>query len=322
MADPSDSKPPFRPKSVTLMVCTYRREDLLPRFMKSVAALKVPRGVKLHLVLADNNPENQFDAYIGALLKTLPFTSSYGHEPTAGYANARNLALRLALETQAELFAFADDDMELDVGWLEGHLRSHAEFGCDVIGGAIARTGSRHEHGRRFSHGQVCLTQGTGNVSFRRWLIAEEGLRLRFDERFNKTGGEDQAFFAAARQGGAVIVFSAWPVIHDPQSDAEGWIEELENKARVSAVMHRNRVVRARKEQGLVAGLKQAIGGVRFGLKGAAGLADHALSRLIGRSERAEKKRVSAMKNIDKMVQGFRGLAGDYVARQDVRRGG
>ncbi|MGD9868437.1 MAG: glycosyltransferase family 2 protein [Hyphomicrobiales bacterium] len=320
MGDPSD-KPAFRPGNVTLMVCTYRREDLLPRFIQSVAALKVPRGVKLHLVVSDNNPESHFDAYIGALLKKLRFKSSYGHEPQAGYANARNLAIRLALETPAELFAFADDDMELDPGWLEGHLRSHAEFGTDVIGGAIARKGSRHEHGRRFSHGQICVTQGTGNVSFRRWLIAEEGLRLRFDERFNKTGGEDQAFFAAAREGGAVIVFSAWPVIHDPQSEQD-WLEELENKARVSAVMHRNRVVRARKERNILAGLLVALGGLRFGLKGLVGYADYGASRATGHGERAEKKRVSAMKNIDKMRQGFRGLAGDYVARQDVRRGG
>ena len=165
--------------NVTLMVCTYRRPEALPKFLESVAKLDIPAGIGFHLCVADNNQESHYDCYIGSALARLPFPHSNGHEPKPGYSNTRNCALTLALKTKADLLAFSDDDMELDPGWLKGHLRTHAEFDCDIAGGAIQRRGGRHVLGRRFKHGQICDKQGAGNVSFRRWIIDAEGLALR-----------------------------------------------------------------------------------------------------------------------------------------------
>jgi len=302
------------------MVCTYKRPDLLPRFLLSVEQLKIPKGINLHIAVSDNNAESHYDRYIRAALERLPFAHSYGHEPEQGYSNARNNALALALETPADLLAFSDDDMELDPGWLAGHLRSHAEFECDVIGGAIQGRMSGHAHGRRWQHGEVCPTQGAGNVSFRRWLVDGGGLGLRFDQRFNKTGREDQVFFSEANRRGARIVFSAYPVIHDPVMGGEGWLDELLNKAAVSAIMHRNDIVRLRKEEGFLKALGATVWSIRFGIKYLLAQIDLAVSTLLGRAKRAELKRVSVCKNGRKMIEAFKGLSGDYVARSDVRR--
>jgi len=310
-------------KRVTLMVCTYRRPEHFPRFVDSVARLKMPAGISFHLAVADNNPESHYDRYIGAALRDLPCDHSYGHDPQPGYANARNLALTLAQETEADLLAFSDDDMLLDPGWLEGHLRSHAEFDCDVVGGAIHGRGSasKHEHGRRFAHGEECSVQGAGNVSFRRWLIDEPGLSLTFDPAFNKTGREDQDFFARAHAAGARIIFSRWPVIHDPSMEGDNWLPELMNKADVSAIMLRNDIVKLRKEKGLPRAILSALWCTRFAAKYLMSQAGAAANTLTGREHAATLKRVSAHKNRRKFTEAFRGLSGDYVSRSDIRRG-
>lgn len=308
-------------KRVTLMVCTYKRPNTFPKFIDAVSRMRVPRGIEFHVAVADNNPTSQRDAYIARALDRLQFAYSYGHEPEAGYSSARNKALELAHATAPDLLAFSDDDMELDEGWLEGHLRSHAEFDCDVVGGAIHRRGGKHEHGRRFSHGEACKVQGAGNVSFRSWLTDADGLALTFDARFNKTGREDQSFFSLAHAQGAKIVFSAYPVVHDPSMEGDNWLPELMNKAEVSAIMLRNDIVQLRKERGLLPAVAAALWSVRFGLKYLASLAGIAISRMLGQSRRADLKRVSAHKNGRKFVEAFKGLSGDTVSRGDVRQG-
>ena len=302
------------------MVCTYKRPDHFQRFLQSVAKLSIPENTGFHMAVCDNNAESHFDRYIRNALTQLPFSYSYGHEPAAGYSNARNKALELALATQAELFAFSDDDMELDPGWLEGHLRSFEEFDCDIIGGAIEGQVQSGQPRRRWQHGEECGTQGAGNVSFRRWIAAPDGIGLRFDPQFNKLGREDQAFFTAAREQGARIIFSSYPVIFDPAMTGSDWRDELANKADVSAVMQRNDIVKIRKERGYLWALLGALWNVRFGAKFLVAQSERALYFLLGQARRAEAKRLTAYKNMRKMVESFRGLKGDYVARSDVRR--
>jgi hypothetical protein len=59
---------------------------------------------------------------------------------------------------------------------------------------------------------------------------------------------------------------------------------------------------------------------LRFGLKSLPIYLDYRVSRLFNASDPAAQKHVSAYKNFQKMAQGFKGLGGDYVARQAVRR--
>lgn len=309
----------FRPRSVTLAVCTYRRPELFAKFVQSVLALDLPPDVDFRLVVADNNKESQREAYIGRLLADLPFHSLYGHEPSPGYSNARNMALTLALQTEAEIIGFVDDDLTLHPDWLKGLLQSYAEFPADVIGGAVDAGGSIHR--RWFTHGKPCDFMGTRNVSFKRWLIDKTGPALRFDPRFNQTGGEDQAFFAEAVRHQARIVYSHYSLVHDDSLGGEmERAEELANKARTSSAMERNKIVRLRAERGLTVALLTALWGCRFGVKAMAGYADSAASRLIGNEQRATAKKFSGDKNLAKLIEGFRGLSGDVVARYDVRR--
>jgi len=306
--------------SLTLMVCTYRRPETFPKFIESVCRVRVPEGIRFHVAVADNNSSSQLEAYIGEALAKLPFPYFYGHEPEPGYSNARNMALILAADSETDLLAFSDDDMVLDEGWLEGHLRSHAEFDCDVVGGAIHGRDGKHEHGRRFAHGEQCNVQGAGNVSFRRWLVSADGLALTFNQIFNKTGREDQDFFSQAHTQGAKIVFSAYPVVHDPSMEGDNWLPELMNKSEVSAIMLHNDIVQMRKEKGFLSALLAACWSARFGLKYLVSLCGIAIHKAFGKSRKADLKRVSAHKNGRKFIEAFKALNGEMVSRGDVRR--
>jgi Glycosyl transferase family 2 len=303
--------------SVTLCVCTCRRPEFFSQFTRSLETLIVPSVVTFNLSVSDNNIVSHYELYIRDRLERLPFASSYGHEPAPGYSNARNRALELALKRPTELLAFVDDDMTVDPTWLLGHLRSHEEFACDVVGGAVHGRPSRYDTGRRVAHGQERPTIGTSNVSFKRWIVADDGLRLRFDPRFNASGGEDKDFFSSAHRKGARIVVSSYPIVHDStgNQDADLW-----NKAQVSSIMHRDRIVRLRTEVGFFAGFASAIWGVRFGIKSLPVFLDYQVSLLFKKADRALRKQISAYKNFQKMIQGFNGLRGDYIARHEVRR--
>ena len=301
-------------RSVALMVCTYRRPTSFRAFVGSVCRLTLPEGLRLTLVVADNNPESAFEHYIGACLEACPYPSRYGHEPVPGYANARNLALKLALETDAEILAFVDDDMLLEPDWLEGQVRSYRELDCDGVSGTIVGHPAKHRHGERRP------VTGMGNTSFKRSWVAPDGLALAFDARFNEMGYEDQAFTRAASEAGMVIRHSELTRIVDPAAIGSDWQAEQMNRALIAAVTRRNQVVALRREKGYLPAVASALASLRYGAK-SAGLTGQRLAlNALRDGNGAARARISAWKEWRKMVESFRGLAGNPIPRRDVRR--
>ncbi|HRD75204.1 MAG TPA: glycosyltransferase, partial [Hyphomicrobiaceae bacterium] len=314
MGEPNASRP--HPTSAALMVCTYRRPQAFAKLVATIATLDIPKGLAFSIVVADNNRESAWGSYIQAPLASLPWPVHYGHEPEPGYSNARNAAIKVALErTDAEILLFVDDDMLLSQGWLAGHLASHVEFGCDVVNGRISGVRERFPHGAKL---QKC---GAGNVSFNRRLVAANGLGLRFDPAFNATGMEDQAFFGRAVALGVDIRQSDHPLIYNYYGDGPPPEEEIVNKMLVTGGMQQNLVARARQEKGVVPAAMLASKGLLFGGKalGLAGLSR--LQRLLGRPDEARRSELSAQKERLKMSGRFRGFSGRMVSRQEVRRG-
>lgn len=302
-------------RSAALLICTYRRPQTFARLIESVAALDVPASLAFELVVADNNPESAWDSYIEPSVRSLPHPVHYGHEPQAGYSNARNKAIEVALaETTADVLLFTDDDMILDRGWLAGHIRSLAELRADVVNGRI------HGVRERFAHGAALEKCGAGNVSFRRRLVDPAGLGLRFDPAFNKLGMEDQAFFREARRRGAVIRQSDWPLLYNYYGEGPVPEEEVINKMLTTAAMQHNEVALARRNRGVVPAAVMASKGFVFGLKGLGLKAESRLWAALGRAEKARKSALSSEKEMLKMRGRFGGLSGEIVSRQDVRR--
>ena len=300
-------------RSAALLVCTYRRPQTFAGLMRTVAALEIPRGLEFRIVVADNNPEPAWESYIEPAVRGLG-PVGYGHEPVAGYSNARNKAIELALATGAEAFLFVDDDMLLSPSWLAEHLRSLSQLDADVVNGRI------HGVRERFPHGARLEKCGAGNVSFRRRIIDPSGFGLRFDPAFNKLGMEDQAFFREASRRGAVIRQSDWPLIYNYYGDTEVPEEEVINKMHTTGSMHHNLVALARSERGLLPATVMASKGIVFAGKAVGLMLLGSLQTAAGRSEQARRTQLSCRKELLKMKGRFSGLSGRVVSRQDVRR--
>lgn len=307
-----DEAPDIR--SAALLICTYKRPQTFARLIESVAALRLPDGLAFEICIADNNPESCWDAYVKPAVSGLPWPVHYGHEPQAGYSSARNKAIAIALQTNAEIFLFTDDDMILDPGWLEGHLRSLTKLGADVVNGRIRGVRERNAHGAKL---EKC---GAGNVSFRRRLVDASGLGLRFDPAFNKLGMEDQAFFREAKARGAVIRQSDWPLLYNYYGDAAVPEEEVVNKMLTTAAMQHNEVALMRNRHGLVPAAVMASKGLLFGLKGLGLKAESRLWSALRKKDKARRSALSSEKELLKMRGRFAGLSGEIVSRQDVRR--
>ncbi len=91
-----------------------------------------------------------------------------------------------------------------------------------------------------------------------------------------------------------------------------------QNKTQVSSIMHRNHVARLRKVRSFPVALAAAAWGLRYGLRSLRDHVDCRVSRLVNASERATRKLRNANRHFQLMTQGFKGLNGEYVTRQDV----
>jgi glycosyltransferase involved in cell wall biosynthesis len=300
--------------SAALLICTFRRPQTFVKLIQSVAGLEIPEGLAFSIVIADNNPEGAWDSYIGPAVSALPWPVHYGHEPVTGYSSARNKAIEIALQTDAEAFLFVDDDMILERSWLREHLRSLQELGADIVNGRIYGVRERFPHDTRL---EKC---GAGNVSFRRRIIDPEGLGLRFDPAFNKLGMEDQAFFREASRRGAIIKQSDLPLIYNYYGREDVPEEEIINKMHTTGSMQHNLVALARREKGLLPATALASKGLLFAVKGVGLQVLSTIQTITRQGQRAHKSALSSRKEFLKMKGRFTGLSGQIVSRQDVRR--
>jgi hypothetical protein len=98
-------------------------------------------------------------------------------------------------------------------------------------------------------------------------------------------------------------------------------VAALRNKTEAvmtEAIMRRNNIARLRNEQGFSVALMASMWGIYFGLQSLRAYLDYHISRILKASERATRKQIRADRYLRKMIQGFKGLNGDYVTREEI----
>lgn len=197
---------------VVLGVCTYQRPQMLERCMISISQLLEPQGIRLSVVIVDNEPVPAVHHLVQRFAGNgMPFL--YVHEPRRGIACARNAVLDKATELNAEWIAFMDDDEWAEPDWIAA-LMAPEYRDTPILLGAII-----HEHpepapfwmpGKRQARGvkpkgiegELRKTGTTGNVRLSADLIRAG---FRFDETLGLMGGEDNELFTRARKAGFEI---------------------------------------------------------------------------------------------------------------------
>ena len=178
------------------------------------------------MVIVDNTPDataaNAIDGLRAACPETIDLVAL--HEPDAGVANARNLAMS-AVKT--DLVAFLDDDQSAPNDWLERLLDSHRQYPAAVTFGPV-HTALPAEHRRHqkyfcdffarepdYESGYIDASFGCGNALMDFSKIP--GKAPWFDTAMNEIGGEDDVLFERVRAAwGRFAWAQSAPVLEHP----------------------------------------------------------------------------------------------------------
>ena len=229
--------------SLTAVVCTRDRPQLLRRCLASLVALRasaVSTGSSLEILIVDNAPSDD---------RTRDVTSRapgvrYVCEPIAGLDFARNRGLEAAT---GDFVAYFDDDVVVDPAWLEGFVEAWtAHPDCAAITGPVLpfelathaqiefeRLGGFGRHLRRIRFGPTLATNevypcgpgifGAGcNMAFRRNVLRRLG---GFDEALDTGaplpgGGDLDVFYRLVRARHVIVSEPRCLVLHQHRRES------------------------------------------------------------------------------------------------------
>jgi glycosyltransferase involved in cell wall biosynthesis len=101
-------------KTISVVVCTYNRCDLLAKTLETLAASKLPLSIKWDVVVVDNNSTDETRKVVESFCNLYP-RFRYAFEPRQGLSYARNTGIA---QSRGEIVAFVDDDERVELDWL------------------------------------------------------------------------------------------------------------------------------------------------------------------------------------------------------------
>lgn len=221
-----------RPGRVAVCACTYLRPAGLERLLAGLAAIEVPGGVAVEVVIVDNDAAGSGRVVVEAARPGFPFPLRYVVEPEPGIVAARNAAVAAAGPVDA--VAFLDDDEWPSVRWLAELLRVGEASGAEVVTGTVepvfdgeppawVRAGRFFERPRHADGARIHYAR-TSNV-----LVGRAALAVH-EPPFEDTGsdgGEDTLFFHRVHLAGHPIVWADGATVHEsvpPARVSARWI--------------------------------------------------------------------------------------------------
>ena len=208
------ARPGLGPPSVSVVVPTYRRPEMLRRCLAALAAQSLPPE-RYEVIVCDDEPGaptrtvvDGFRAGVeqGGLpgLRYLPVTA------TQGPAGARNAGWRAAL---APVIAFTDDDTIPDPGWLESGLESMTSGVAAATGRIVMPIPDKPSDQQRDAGGLRLAEFATANCFVRTDALEAVG---GFDERFRLAWREDSDLHFSLIEQGCRIAWAPRAVVHHP----------------------------------------------------------------------------------------------------------
>ena len=209
---------------ISVVICTRNRCDQVKKVLESAAKLNIAKGLVWELILVDNGSTDATQSVAASFKHLLPIRVVV--EAQAGLSNARNRGL---LEARGDYICWTDDDVTLDVNWLNAYAQAFKDFPeASVFGGRIdpefegdlpdwwVSSGSRLDPllGKRYIGETYCEITGHeedmpfgANFALRRHDLGE----LRFDPQLGvgpsrrRLGEESTMMWALLTRGGKGI---------------------------------------------------------------------------------------------------------------------
>ena len=243
---------------ICVAICTRQRPEMLRRMLNSCANVTSELRKELIFLVIENGPPEHAEAIVDEFKDRLRI--KYLNEPAIGLVNARNTAIESFLETDAEWYASVDDDGAISTDWAAGYLDAIATFPeAQAFAGPTPQV--ELENATKWYQrteppvlplGREHWNVSTANVLFRRDLLSPDGKNLRFDHRYNLSGGEDTQFFRRLLKMGIPILWVPTAVILERVDEKRG---EFKNRVRRSIQFAQNRGKIVFDEYGLIGGV-------------------------------------------------------------------
>lgn len=211
-------------KHVTICICTFRRASLYAA-LASVVNQALPKEISSHVVVVDNDGARMAESLVSSFCANAGKDVEYVHAPRQNISIARNAGLATC---RTRWLAFLDDDETAAPDWLHQLIvksaGSMAVFGqCKAVYSDTAPKWIRFGdyHSTRISPRRGVIDTGyAGNALIDMDFIRAH--RLRFDEEYGRTGGEDTKFFFVMVRKGARLAYAPEAVAYEevPQNRA------------------------------------------------------------------------------------------------------
>jgi succinoglycan biosynthesis protein ExoM len=209
---------------VAICCITFRRPEGLRRLLEGLNALTFRKNPEpnITVVVVDNDGAAPMCVWVDARRRGFRWPLRYGCEPVRGVSSARNRALDL-VPPDAECIASIDDDEVPVPGWLDELLYVRRTYCASIVQGPVRPhfvsppprwliRGRFLELGP-YRDGASLHFGYTGNSLIDAAVVRQ--LRLRFDPRFDRTGGEDQRFFGCAIKAGFRVVTAENALVYE-----------------------------------------------------------------------------------------------------------
>lgn len=200
---------------VTVAVLTFRRNDhiaeLVPLLANQIESAS--EICQARLVVIDNDPDGGAESVVTPALAASGVAGRYVHERRPGLVAARNRALSEASGSDA--LVFIDDDERPVDGWLTRLVQTWQRTGAWAVTGPVRSIfevpPSRWVQGSGLFDRLTDQTGRERNSAATNNLLLDlrrlHAARLRFDERFSATGGEDSFIMQSLRGAGGNIIW-------------------------------------------------------------------------------------------------------------------
>ncbi len=204
---------------------TYKRPSMLKKLILSIFSMDINEDLikSVTIVLVDNDTKRTGEPIAQELMTQCPssFNFHYYSFPKKGLTNVRNEILDRALIFNPDYIAFVDDDEYVAEYWLNEMITTMVKNNADIVQGPNVPVFEKKPahylacwfNFDNFENNEKIDFVETGNSMIRSKFLRDNN--LRFDSRFNQTGGEDTYFGVRAIKNGAVIFWAKNAIVYE-----------------------------------------------------------------------------------------------------------
>jgi glycosyltransferase involved in cell wall biosynthesis len=215
--------------SITVCIPTYKRPEMLNQLILSIIKSNIDKTLigNLNVIVVDNDADKSAESTINSLKAKYQseLQVNYFSYPVKGLSNVRNELLKHGLELNPDFLVFVDDDEYVTPEWLNELVKTIMTNDGDLTMGPVNSLVNRSISGYiscwlerdDYRNNSRLYFIRTGNLIIRTGSLLK--YNIRFDPRFNRTGGEDSYFGVQMIKAGAKIFWASKAIVYETVSE-------------------------------------------------------------------------------------------------------